>query len=439
MTTLCRNCSALYATPPSGGRCPQCASPRLIAHSALAELAIAHIDCDAFYATVEKRERPELADRPVIVGGGKRGVVLACCYVARLYGVRSAMPMFQALAACPDAQVIRPNMAKYREVGRAVRDEMRRSTPLVEPISIDEAFLDLSGTETLHDALPAQRLASLARTVEAKFGITLSIGLSDNKFLAKIASDLDKPRGFAVLCRSEATVFFADKPVSLLWGVGAATQRRLAADGITRVGQLALLGERELASRYGRIGAHLGRLARGIDDRVVQAHLPARSISAETTLARDEAGAAILAQILRPLCERVSQHLKEASLAAGTVTLKLKTADFRLRTRSRRLAEPTQLAETIFRIGSGLLAGEANGASAFRLIGIAADMLVDGAKADLPTLFERELGRVRRLERAIDGIRERLGRDALSWGETATGAAAAAGETISRTARDNRG
>jgi DNA polymerase IV len=437
MTTLCRDCYALCIGRPPAGRCEQCTSPRLVSHRALAELSVAHIDCDAFYATVEKRERPELADRPVIVGGGRRGVVLACCYVARLYGVRSAMPMFKALAACPDAEVIRPNMAKYREVGRAVRAEMRRLTPLVEPVSIDEAFLDLSGTEALHGAAPAQLLAGLARRVEAALGITLSIGLSDNKFLAKIASDLDKPRGFAVLCQRDAPSFFADKPVSLLWGVGAATQRRLAADGITLIGQLTSLGERELAARYGRIGAHLGRLARGEDDRTVLAHTPARSISAETTLSRDESDAATLAQILWPLCERVSGHLKEAALAAGAVTLKLKTGDFRLRTRSRRLAEPTQLAEIMFRIASPLLAGEADGATPFRLIGIGADMLVDAREADLPTLFEHQLGRPRRLERAIDDIRDRLGANALRRGRGAP-AIVAPTDSISRTDRRNR-
>src|SRR3954452_10110658 len=163
---LCRDCSALEDAPAGAGtpvRCPECGSPRVVAPPELADLALAHLDCDAFYATVEKRRRPELADRPVIVGGsGERGVVLACCYVARLYGVRSAMPMFKALAACPDAVVIRPDIAPYREVGRAVRVEMRRLTPRVEPLSIDEAFLDLNGTESLHKAAPAQLLAALA-------------------------------------------------------------------------------------------------------------------------------------------------------------------------------------------------------------------------------------------------------------------------------------
>jgi DNA polymerase-4 len=263
---------------------------------------------------------PKLADRPVIIGGGARGVVLACCYVARLYGVRSAMPMFKALAACPDAVVIRPDMPKYRAVGREVRAEMRRLTPLVEPLSIDEAFLDLGGTQTPHGACPAQLLAALAKRVEGVLAFTVSIGLSDNKFLAKIASDLDKPRGFAVLSRSEAPAFLADKPVSLLWGVGAAMQRRLAGEGITLIGQLADLGSRELAARYGRIGARIVRLARGEDDRAVLVHASAHTISAETTLAHDEADAAALAHALWPFCERVSARLKQASLAAGTIT-----------------------------------------------------------------------------------------------------------------------
>ena len=218
MRTLCRDCGALGTAAALGERCDACGSPRLVCHGELGTLSIAHVDCDAFYATVEKRDKPELADRPVIIGGGTRGVVLACCYVARLYGLRSAMPMFKALAACPDAVVIRPDMAKYSEVGREVRAEMRRLTPLVEPLSIDEAFLDLGGTQTLHGACPAQLLAALAKRVETAFGITVSIGLSDNKFLAKVASDLDKPRGFAVLSRSEAPAFLADKAVSLLWG-----------------------------------------------------------------------------------------------------------------------------------------------------------------------------------------------------------------------------
>jgi DNA polymerase-4 len=328
------------------------------------------------------------------------------------------MPMFKALAACPDAVVIRPDMAKYSAVGREVRAEMRRLTPLVEPLSIDEAFLHLGGTETLHEACPAQLLAGLAKRVETTHGITVSIGLSDNKFLAKIASDLDKPRGFAVLSRSEAAAFLAGKPVSLLWGVGTAMQRRLAGDGITLIGQLAEIGGRELASRYGRMGARLAHLARGEDDRAVLAHVPAHTISAETTLAQDECDASVLTRALWPLCERLSARLKGASLAAGTITLKLKTADFRLRTRSRRVADPTQLADTLFHIASGLLETETDGVTRFRLVGIGADHLFDSRTADPPTLFDPDLDGPRRLEHAIDAIHGRLGEEAVQFGRT---------------------
>src|SRR3954451_6459235 len=341
---LCRDCSALAGERPDAAmpaRCPECGSPRVVAHPELADLALAHLDCDAFYATIEKHRRPELAEQPVIVGGGQRGVVLACCYVARLYGVRSAMPMFKALAACPDAVVIRPDMAKYREVGRAVRAEMRRLTPLFEPLSIDEAVLDLSGTAAVHGITPAQALAALARRVEMALGITVSIGLSYNKFLAKLASDLDKPRGFAVIGREEAAGFLADKPVDWLWGVGRAMQRPVAADGILRIGQLRALDRRELAHRYGRLGLRLAELATGEDSRRVEPGTRTRSISAETTFARDEADEAVLARALRQQCEHLAHRLKQAGLGAANVMLKLKTADFRLRPRSRRLVEPT--------------------------------------------------------------------------------------------------
>jgi len=303
-------------------------------------------------------------------------------------------------------------MAKYRVVGRAVRAQMQRLSPLVEPLSIDEAFLDLSGTEALHGATPAQLLAALALRVEASLGITVSIGLSYNKFLAKLASDLDKPRGFAVIGREEAAGFLADKPVGWLWGVGGAMQRRLAADGIMRIGQLTALDPRELAQRYGRLGRRLAQLARGEDERRVDPEGRARSISAETTFARDEADGEALARTLWPLCEKVADRLKQSALAAGTVTLKLKTADFRLRTRSRRLADPTQLADTLYRTARHLLAAEADGTTRFRLIGVGADGLVEGAAADLPTLFDGP----RRLEEAIDDIRRRHGDGAVQRG-----------------------
>jgi DNA polymerase-4 len=360
-----------------------------VRHDELDALSIAHLDCDAFYASVEKRDTPALADRPVIVGGRQRGVVLACCYVARLYGVRSAMPMFKALKACPDAVVIRPDMAKYRTVGREVRALMRETTPLVEAISIDEAFLDLSAGETSPHGAPARLLALLVRRIEREIGITASIGLSYNKFLAKVASDLDKPRGFAVIGRAEAKEFLSGRSVGLLWGVGAALQSRLARDGITRIGQLQEIKESELTARYGAIGRRLARFARGEDERRVTTDSPTKSISAETTFARDLTSGAEIGGELRPLCETVADRLKKADLAAGGVSLKLKTGDFKLRTRARRLVDPTQLAETLFRTASALLEREIDG-TAFRLVGVGAESLTAASLADPPDLFGTE-------------------------------------------------
>jgi DNA polymerase-4 len=328
------------------------------------------------------------------------------------------MPMFKALAACPHAVVIRPDMAKYREVGRAVRAEMRQLTPLVEPLSIDEAFLDLSGTASANGMAPAQALAGLVRRIETNLGVTASIGLSYNKFLAKIASDLDKPRGFAVIGRGDSAQFLADKPVGLLWGVGAAMQRRLAADGIAVIGQLRTIEDREMARRYGKMGARLAHLARGEDSRHVEPVSQTKSISAETTFAHDESDAEALARTLWPLCEEVSARLKASGLAAGTVTLKLKTSDFRIRTRSRKLADPSQLADTLFRTARRLLDAEADGTTRFRLIGVGADALVSAETADLPTLFDREDGKPRRLEQALDDIRSRHGKEVVRLGRT---------------------
>jgi DNA polymerase-4 len=387
MTALCRDCAELSEAPPAGGRCAACGSPRLVVHAELASLALAHIDCDAFYASVEKRDRPELLDRPVIVGGGARGVVLACCYVARLSGIRSAMPMFKALKACPDAVVIAPDMAKYRAVGRQVRELMLATTPLVQPLSIDEAYLDLSGSERRHGGPPARTLALLARRVEREVGVTVSIGLSYNKFLAKIASDLDKPRGFAVLGRGEALDFLAPKSVALIWGVGKALQEKLARDGITSIAELRRRSEHELVGRYGAIGRRLARFARGEDDRAVDPDAPMKSISVETTFARDIARHEALAQELRPLCESLAGRLVRAERAAAAIALKLKTSDFRILTRSRRLADPTQRAEVLYRAALPLLRAAADGTS-FRLIGIGAERLSDASLADPPDLFQ---------------------------------------------------
>ncbi|MCH8808697.1 MAG: DNA polymerase IV [Proteobacteria bacterium] len=419
MSALCRDCLATFAAPPEPGapgrRCPACGGARVIAHPELAELSIAHIDCDAFYANVEKRERPELRDRPVIVGGGRRGVVAAACYVARLYGIHSAMPMFKALKACPDVVVIRPDMAKYQRIGQRIREMMRAATPLVEPLSIDEAFLDLTGTEALHGGPPARTLARLILRVEDELGLTASIGLSYNKFLAKVASELDKPRGFAVLGRADAPKFLEDQPVRIIWGVGKALERNLARDGLRTLSDLRTREEADLVARYGAIGRRLSRFARGQDERRVEPDAPVKSISAETTFDEDIAAPEALLARLWPLCEKVAGRLKRAGLAGASITLKLKTSEFRLLTRSRRLGAPTRLAEVLYRTAAPLLEREADGRR-FRLIGIGAGDLIEGARADPPDLLNPERQHAARVEEAIDAVRAKLGEGAIAKG-----------------------
>jgi len=382
---LCRACARLQDG--ATDTCHRCGAQAILGHPELLALSIAHIDCDAFYASVEKRDNPQLRDKPVIVGHpGGRGVVTTACYIARRFGPRSAMPMYKALELCPHAVVIPPDMAKYRRAGGAIRSLFLKATPLVEPVSLDEAYLDLSAGVRLVDHPPAVLLARLALAIERDVGVTVSVGLSYNKSLAKLASDRDKPRGFSIIGRAEAKSFLAPLPVTAIHGVGAATAKRLADDGITVVGQLQALPEEALVSRFGKFGRALAHAVQGDDPRRVVPDRPARSISAETTFRRDLSDLEALAEALRSLTERVQDRLKRARLAGGTVVLKLKTADFHSRTRQDQLPHPTQRAEVIFQHGLQLLRREIDG-RAFRLIGIGVDRLVPAEAADPPDLF----------------------------------------------------
>jgi len=409
-TSFCRDC--LTDASPQSRRCAACGSPRLLRHDELDALAIAHVDCDAFYAAIEKRDDPSLAAEPVIVGGGKRGVVATCCYIARTYGVKSAMPMFEALRLCPQAKVVRPNFEKYVKAGREVRQMMLALTPLVEPLSIDEAFLDLNGTARLHGMSPAKALARFAAEVEKNLKITVSIGLSCNKFLAKVASDLDKPRGFAVLSASEAPAFLADKPISFIFGVGKVSAARFARDGFNRIADLQRASEIDLMRRYGEEGRRLAQLARGIDARLVSAERETKSVSSETTFEHDIADFRSLEKTLWSLAEDVSARLKTKQLAGATVTLKLKTADFKIRTRARSLDAPTQLARRIFAASRGLLAHEADG-TRFRLLGVGVSALAAADEADPADLVD---GRTALAEHAVDSVRARFGEGAMVRG-----------------------
>ncbi|GJD98466.1 DNA polymerase IV [Methylobacterium isbiliense] len=409
---LCRDCGR---TGGAGPRCRACGSPRLVVHPERDDLAIAHVDCDAFYAAIEKRDDPALRDRPVIVGGGRRGVVATACYIARTCGVHSAMPMFRALEACPDAVVVRPDMEKYARVGREVRAMMRALTPLVEPVSIDEAFLDLSGTARLHGASPAATLAHFARRVESDLGITVSIGLAPNKFLAKIASDLEKPRGFSVIGRAEAQDFLRSRPVGILPGIGQAAAAKLKDLGVVRVGDLPRADPGRLQAALGRDAGRLLALARGEDRRRVEPVREAKSVSGETTFAQDLRDLASLRPILWRLCETVARRLKRGEVAAASVTLKLKDAGFRLRTRTRSGLPPTQLAERLFRPAEALLAQACDG-TAYRLIGVAAGDLCPAVHADRGDLADSAVLREASRAAAVDALRERFGEAAVQRG-----------------------
>ena len=413
MPALCRDCCLVV--PDGTLSCPECRPGRVLSHPELFRLTIAHVDCDAFYASVEKRDRPELASRPVIVGGGTRGVVSAACYVARMYGVKSAMPMFKALKACPDAVVIRPDFEKYTKASRAVRALMNELTPLVLPLSIDEAVIDLSGTEALHGAPPAIVLARFARRVEQEVGITVSIGLAANRLMGKIAAGRNKPRGFAVVGADEARSFLANEPVRLLPGIGPALARKLATMGITRLGHLQVLNDRDALRKLGDDGAALVHRARGEDARDVHPGRETKSVSAETTFAADLTAIPDLERHLWRLAEKLARRLKAQELAAAGVVLKLKTASFSSRTRAARLPAPTVLPDRLFGAARELLAREATG-TAFRLIGIGASPLAPRDQADHGDLADTATPRLAAAQAAIDALRDRFGENSVIKG-----------------------
>jgi DNA polymerase-4 len=414
MPSLCRDCLTLIDAAPA--RCPACRSPRVVAHAELTGLSIAHMDCDAFYASVEKRDNPALRDQPVIVGGGSRGVVSTCCYIARIKGVRSAMPMFQALKLCPEAVVVKPRFAAYTEASRAIRAMMEDLTPAIEPLSLDEAFLDLTGTERLHGAPPAVLLARLTKRMEDELGLTGSIGLSHNKFLAKVASDIDKPRGFSVIGRAETEAFLRPKPVRIIWGVGTATQAALESAGIRTIADLLRWDRADLGARFGSMGDRLWHLARGMDSRRVMRDEKLKSISKETTFFEDTSDPDLLDGHIWRLSEQVADRAKAKGLAGRTVTLKLKKGDFQLVTRRHALSDPTQLTDRIYRAARDLF-DHAGTKGPFRLIGVGISDLAPEHQADLSgDLLDPEARRRAAAERATDAIRAKFGAEAIIKG-----------------------
>ena len=413
MAALCREC---LTEVPAGPRCPACRSPRVVAHPELFSLSIAHMDCDAFYASVEKREDPSIRDRPVIIGGGRRGVVSTACYIARIKGVRSAMPMFKALKLCPDAVVLKPRMSFYAEVSRKVRALMEELTPAIEPLSLDEAFLDLSGTRRLHGAPPAVMLARLAKRMEGEIGISGSIGLSHNKFLAKIASDLDKPRGFSLIGVEETQSFLRDKPVGLIWGVGRATQTTLEAAGIRTFADLLRWDLADLSERFGAIGDRLFHLARGTDRRRVVRDAPIKSISNETTFEDDIADPDVLDGHIWRLAEKVADRAKAKGFAGRVVTLKLKRTNHSALSRRVSLREPTQIADRLYREARALFE-RVNEVGSYRLLGVGLSDLTPAWPDDMHhDLLDPQAAARAEAECATDSVRARFGKDAILKG-----------------------
>ena len=415
MARLCRDC---LSTADHIERCLECGSPRILRHKELFDLSIAHMDCDAFYASVEKRENPSLVDKPLIIGGGRRGVVSTACYIARIRGVKSAMPMFQALKLCPDAVIVKPRMALYAEVSKEIRKMMDDLTPSVEPLSLDEAFIDLSGTQKLHGAPPAVMLVKLINRMQRELGLTGSIGLSHNKFLAKIASDLDKPRGFSVIGVQDTEKFLKDKPVRLIWGVGKAMQQSLEGSGIRTFSDLLRWERKDLNAKFGQMGDRLWHLARGHDARPVDSRAAMKSISNETTFFEDTSDLDLLHGHLWRMCEKVSSRAKAKGIAGRVLTLKLKTNAHKLITKRVTLRDATQLADTLYHSLSALLDQLEKGQS-YRLLGAGLSDLCPEKEAELsPDLLNMQASQRGKAERASDAIRKKFGPDAIIKGRS---------------------
>jgi DNA polymerase-4 len=416
MPALCRDCLTTFETAPK--RCSQCGLPRITVHPELFTLSIAHMDCDAFYASVEKRDNPELASKPVIIGGGQRGVVSTACYVARVRGVKSAMPMFQALKLCPEAVVVRPRMEEYVKASKAIRAMMQDLTPAIEPLSLDEAFMDMTGTNKLHGAPPAVMLAKLIKRMKGELGLTGSIGLSHNKFLAKVASDLDKPRGFSVIGKAETNSFLLDKPIGLIWGVGAVAKESLGKAGIQTFSDLLRWDRQDLNQRFGSLGDRLWHLARGHDLRRVTSDAPVKSISNETTFFEDTSDSDILDGHIWRLAEKVSDRAKARDMAGRVVTLKLKRKDHKSLSRRVTLRDPTQIADRIYRTARDLF-DQVGPQGPYRLIGVGLSDLVGDADSDLTSdLLDPNAAKRTKAERATDAIRAKFGSDAIVKGRS---------------------
>jgi DNA polymerase-4 len=378
---------------------------------AAAGRTIIHVDMDAFYASIEQRDRPELRGRPVIVGADPRGrgVVSAASYEARRFGVHSAMPIGRAARLCPGGVFLPVDRDKYVRVSGELMAILAGFTPLVEPLSIDEAFLDVTASQALHGE--GRRIARAIKSrVSAELALTASVGVASNKFVAKVASDLEKPDGLVVVPPGGEAAFLAALPVSRLWGVGRVTAADLAAMGVQTIGQLARLAPRQLEARFGPSGAHLAALALGEDDRPVEADTSPKSMGAEETFDRDHADVEVLRATLRAQAERVGRELRAEGYAGRCVTLKLRFADFSTITRAHS-TDPTDDGLRIYREASALFDRIAL-RQPVRLIGLSVSGLGPAGHGQL-SLLDPAAVRRERLARAVDGLAERFGDSAV--------------------------
>ncbi len=380
---------------------------------------ILHVDMDAFYASVEQLDHPEWRGRPVVVGadpreGKGRGVVAACSYEARAFRVRSALPISQAWRLCPDAVFCRPRFPRYAQVSAQVFAILRRYTDRVEPLSVDEAFLDVTGSGRLFGS--GERIGrEIKGAIRAELGLVASVGVAPNKFVAKVASDVGKPDGFVVVGQEGAREFLAPLPVTRLWGVGPKTAERLHRVGLRTIGDVARLRAEDLAGLLGDGGEHLWRLSRGEDERPVEGEGEAKSLGAETTFEEDEGDPEVVRRALLALADRVGARLRRRGLRAGGVTLKFRDAAFATHTRAALLPRPTDLGEDLYREALVLLDRVPWAGKRVRLVGVTATRLAaaDRPAGQLDLFAEAGADRRRELARAVDTLRERFGAGAV--------------------------
>lgn len=381
---------------------------------------IAHVDMDAFFAAVEQRDNPALQGRPVIVGadpqdGKGRGVVAACSYEARKFGIHSAMPISFAYGRCPHAVFLRGDMHKYAAVSRQIFKILERFSPDIEPISIDEGFIDLTGSYQLFGS-PEETCKKIKATIKQETGLTASIGLAPNKMTAKIASDLKKPDGLVIVKPQDLLQFLHTLPVEKLWGVGKNTLSNLKKFGIQKVGDLAKRDKKQMMDLFGKHGVHLWKLARGIDPRPVRPSESVKSIGNERTYIKDETDVKKIESTLMFLSEKVSRRLRKANYKGRTITLKIRFSDFKTFTRAGSLHQPTNFVEDIYRIVLQKAHEFPLGKNPVRLIGVAVSNLAIEEKQ--PNLFAAEdsdSGKKEKLHTALDEIKDRFGETAIKY------------------------